>query len=250
MRQQPFARGGRWMIQLLHFRSLPHALPQFEGRLKKVHIQAHDLKQLRQRLPGHDPREPFVAHHAANHRPVLLLDPRLIIRVMRPRPRKGDGLFLAVSRQRIVDECPIIVGVDPQRDHGKLFPDPVQPCGYQVLLAGQQRHGFHPTRANIRHDQTMEILPGHGAATMHHKVNLQKARGRILPVGKGFDWNRSAHPLFRMPAPAGSRTFAHRREQPVNRGRAHFQHQLAHPGVQLQMPVLFHRADQVGNRRL
>jgi len=49
-----------------------------------------------------------------NHRRVLLFNPRLIVRVVGPRPLTGDGLFLAVSRQRIVDECASIVRVHPR----------------------------------------------------------------------------------------------------------------------------------------
>jgi len=56
------------MIRLLHFRSLPHARPQFEGRLEIVPIEGHYLQQLRQRLARHDPGKLLMSNHAANHR--------------------------------------------------------------------------------------------------------------------------------------------------------------------------------------
>ena len=109
MGQQAIAGGRRWVIHLLYFGAFANPLPQFEGGLKVVHIQAHGAQQLRQRLSGHDPGEALVANHFTNHRTILLFNPGLIVFVVWPGARKYYIFRFAISSQRFVDKRPVII---------------------------------------------------------------------------------------------------------------------------------------------
>src|SRR5271166_2966615 len=91
------------MISLFYFRSLTNTLSQFEGWLKIIHVKAHGFKQLRQRLSRHYPGEALMANHFANHGPVLLLNPCLVIFVMRSGTSERYAVLCAIGCKRVVD---------------------------------------------------------------------------------------------------------------------------------------------------
>src|SRR5262245_61665991 len=106
--QQTLAGGGRLVVAFLDPGPLPDLGTQLHRRLEVVHEQPHVLVQPGQALTRRQPRETLVADEAADDGAVLLLDPGLVVLVIRPRARELPLLLLAVRLERLIDEGAVV----------------------------------------------------------------------------------------------------------------------------------------------
>ena len=60
---------------------------------------------------------------APDHRPILLLDPGLVVLAVGPGTGELDAPISAVLGKGVVDEHAVVVGIDAQNGKGQLFGD-------------------------------------------------------------------------------------------------------------------------------
>ena len=71
-------------------------------------------------------------------------------------------------------------GQPPTRHHERLED--------RLLATSAQRHPLGPARGHLGHGQAMQRLPTGGRATMHHQIDLPKARLGLIPLEPWSGW--------------------------------------------------------------
>ena len=84
-------------------------------------------------------------------RPVLLLDVRVVVLLVRTPPRKLNVLLLAPALQMLVDELRAVVGIHSAQSKGPLSGDFVSGPLYGLFAPSQHRPRFGPGRVDIGH---------------------------------------------------------------------------------------------------
>ena len=90
-------------------------------------------------------------------RPVLLLDVRIVVLLVRPPARELNRSRLAVAVEMVVDELRAVVRIDAAQGKRQGLPDRLQSGPYRLLALAQHRLRLGPTRVNVGH-----IQPEHG----------------------------------------------------------------------------------------
>ena len=201
--------------------------------------------------PGHA-FQTAISHQAADDRAVLLLDPRLVVLPIRPRPRQLDVVLLAEADQHLVEKLAAVVGVDPPQRKREGAAEPIHRVDHHTCFTHQQRYGLRPAAGDIGQHQRPDEAAGHRRATVRDQVGLDEARRRILPIAERAHRNPAPYAL----APgttAPTLTGRHRprrREAAVYRRGADRHELLAHLRVQGQVPMPLECRHQDRQQRL
>src|SRR3954451_16752431 len=152
VRQEPLA-GRRWrMIALADPCALALLPGQLERGLEDVHEQPCRRVEPGQSRRGRQPLQAAIAHDAADHGAVLLLDEGLVVFAIGSTAREGDALRLAVIPYGLVDEHAVVVRVEPEQIEWQQLAQFAQHILEQHLLADQQRRALGPARGDIGQD--------------------------------------------------------------------------------------------------
>ena len=92
----------------------PHSflLGELERRLEEIYEQPRGRVQARKNFAGPYAFEATITDQSAHNGTILLFHPRLIILVIRSRPRHLDAVLLAEPAKRVVDELSSVVRID------------------------------------------------------------------------------------------------------------------------------------------
>jgi hypothetical protein len=63
--------------------------------------------------------QPAIPHQASHDRTVLLLNPRLVVLLIGPRPGQLNRPVFAETDQRVVDECAVVVNIETKHAEWK-----------------------------------------------------------------------------------------------------------------------------------
>src|SRR3954470_23364817 len=108
--------GRRWRMVALADPCALALLPgQLERGLEDVHEQPCRRVEPGQSRRGRQPLQASIAHDAADHGAVLLLDEGLVVFAIGSTAREGDALRLAVIPYGLVDEHAVVVRVEPEQ---------------------------------------------------------------------------------------------------------------------------------------
>ena len=95
--------------------------------------------------------------------------------------------------QRVIQECAVVVCIQPQQRKRQLRPQPLDGLHNQGLFADRQRQAFRPTRHDVGQQRMHKaaFCPG---PTMRNQIDFQIARPQLFfPIGKRADGNQLAH---------------------------------------------------------
>ena len=250
--EQPRTRRLRRVVALVDAGADPCLLGELERRLEHVHEQARRRVQAGQRFgPGHA-FQTAIPHQAADDRAVLLLDPRLVVLPIRPRPRQLDVVLLAEADQHLVEKLAAVVSVDSPQRKREGAAEPIHRVDHHTCFTHQQRYGLRPAAGDIGQHQRPDEAAGHRRATVRDQVGLDEARRRILPIAERAHRNPAPYAL----APgttAPTLTGRHRprrRQAAVYRRGADRHELLAHLRVQGQVPMPLECRHQDRQQRL
>src|SRR3954447_20035626 len=225
VRQEPLA-GRRWrMIALADPCALALLPGQLERGLEDVHEQPCRRVERGQSRRGRQPLQASIAHDAADHGAVLLLDEGLVVFAIGSTAREGDALRLAVIPYGLVDEHAVVVRVEPEQIEGHQLAQFAQHILEQHLLADQQRRALGPARGDIGQDERLHEAAARRRAAVGDQVRLDVAGRRVLPIGEGAhrdaapERRRAGHPASR----SAARLVTEAAQCPVDRCRAHRQ---------------------------
>ena len=101
-----------WIIDLAEFSVLAELGSQLERRLEAIYIKVSTLIKMGEGLTGHHTREPSISHETANNGTVFLLDPGLIVLVIRPGSCEFDLIAPAKRQQSFIYKGSVIIGID------------------------------------------------------------------------------------------------------------------------------------------
>src|SRR3954447_15049908 len=185
VRQEPLA-GRRWrMIALADPCALALLPGQLERGLEDVHEQPCRRVEPGQSRRGRQPLQASIAHDAADHGAVLLLDEGLVVFAIGSTAREGDALRLAVIPYGLVDEHAVVVRVEPEQIEWHQLAQFAQHILEQHLLADQQRRALGPARGDIGQDERLHEAAARRRAAVGDQVRLDVAGRRVLPIGEG-----------------------------------------------------------------
>ena len=114
--------------------------------------------------------------------PVLLLDVRVIVLLVRPAPRELHLLGTAVAIEMLVDELGAIVGVDPEQGKGQSLAQLLQGLPHRLLALAQHRARFGPGGVNVGQVQRVAELTRSGIARVGDQINFGEAGRLDIPA--------------------------------------------------------------------
>src|SRR5580698_6677234 len=183
-RQQSCAWGLRRMIALQDARSRSDLLFEFEGWLEEVHKQARGAVQARKRLDCAGPFESVISDKSTDHCRVLLLDPSLVVFMVRPRSRELDALRGAVSQEGLIEELTAVVDVNAGEAERQAAAQGVDRFNNEATFPNQQGQTLGPTGCDVGQGQRMHEAAGGDIPTVGDQVDLHEARHGLVPVGE------------------------------------------------------------------
>ena len=181
------------MIAFVNAGADTRLLGQLERRLEHVHEQARRRVETRQGLAGGHALQAAVPDQTADDRPVLLLDPRLVVLPKRSGPRELDVMLVTELHQRLVEKLAPVVGVDPQERKRECAAKLIQRVDHQTCFAHQERHTVRPAAGDIGQHQRPREAAGHGPATVRDQVGFDEPRRGILPIAEGAHRDAALH---------------------------------------------------------
>ena len=242
--QEPPARCLRGMVALDDARARADLLLELERWLEEVHKQTGGTVQPRECFHRAGPFESVIADEAADDRRVLLLDPGLVILVVRPRSRELDSLRQAILQEGIVEELSAVVYIDAGESERQTTTQAIDCFDNEATLANQQRQTLRLTTRDIGQRQRVDETAGCQIPAVGDQVHLHEAWNRIVLIRECSDRHTLAkyrrHPPNTAP-PAKSPDLS---QQPVDRRGTH-RHQLRSDlGVETQMAVALERRQE------
>src|SRR5438309_357184 len=92
---------------------------KLHGGLKEVHIEPECAVESIEGLAALVSFKARISHCLANDREILLLDEALVVLLVRPASTERDHLFLAITKEIVVDELGSVVGIEAQEREGE-----------------------------------------------------------------------------------------------------------------------------------
>ena len=96
---------------------------------------------------------PHVAQQLPHVRPILLLDVRVIVLLVRAPASELDVMVRAIAAEMVIDELGAVVRIDPAQPKGHGLAQVLQAFLDVVLTLAHHRPRFHPGREDIGHIQ-------------------------------------------------------------------------------------------------
>ena len=172
----------RGAVIFANTRAITFFSDQFEGRLEKIHEQAHGTIEFGEKRRCFKTFEPAIANHPPNDGAILLLDEGLIVLLVRSATREDHSRLIAIRLQSLIHEYGVVVGVQSQKRKGQLLAQFGQHRTQQVLLPHEQGRAFRPSGRNIREDESLDETAARRGAAVCDEVGLHETRRRIIPI--------------------------------------------------------------------
>ena len=121
-------------------------------------------------------------------RPVLLLNVRIVVFLVRPTSCELNPPPATVTLQMVVDEFRAVVRINAPQGKWQALPHLLHRRHDPGLALSQHRPRLHPTRVDIGHVQRVNELAITAITRVRHQVHLDKARFLHVPR-VGLDGN-------------------------------------------------------------
>ncbi len=109
----------RWIVDAVYLFPVPLLRQELHRGLEALDIQAQGSVQFAELPVRMFPNQAIIADHLADNRSVFLRNKALIIFQMGASPRERQVFFLTRSDQRLIDDFPTVIGINPQNGKGK-----------------------------------------------------------------------------------------------------------------------------------
>ena len=160
---------------------------QLQDWLEEVDVQTQVIVDAVQELQLFLGLEAVIADQMTYHRPVLLLDMRLVVFLVGPGTGEGHPFVLTVTVRDFVDELAAIVRIQSQQGKRQALTHGLDGGKHEMLRAMQDGHTLRPAGGDIGGGERIEKLPFDALATMRHQIDFHESRAGIIPVGIGAD---------------------------------------------------------------